>query len=173
MKYIEPSNSALFPARGGSYAAGNPVQGIAGSIVPPEAIEHPMREIENVLKAAGVTPSESDLAQLAQSMRIFASCIFWSDAAAADLTYVSATQFSTITADAFTVGDRLLVNGELLALVTAVGTVSPYVITVEYITVPATINKIQNQRLGGSFAPASINYVNQLLANLDIDGGTF
>lgn len=147
MKYIEPSNSALFPERGGSYAAGNPVTGIAGSIVPPEAIEHPMREMLHVMEAAAIIPSAEDLTQLKQAMRVFASCAIWPVSPAEGLTRVSDTQFSTTTPGAFVLGDRILINGDILALVTGVGNTSPYIITVAYGTVPAIINSILNERL--------------------------
>lgn len=188
MKYIEPSNSALFPARGGSYAAGNPVQGIAGSIVPPEAIEHPMREMLHVMIAAGIEPSDEDLTQLKQAMRVFASCALWPASPAEDLTYVSEAQFTTTTNGAFQVNDRILINGDILALVTEVGDTSPYEITVAYGEVPATINSILNERL---LASARIVTEEQALDVVDnrlriltwqdievtgytkVDGGTF
>ncbi|MEA4872171.1 MAG: hypothetical protein VB076_05090 [Synergistaceae bacterium] len=147
MKYIEPSNSALFPAREGSYAAGNPVLGIAGSIVPPEAIEHPMREMLHVMIAAGINPSDEDLTQLKQAMRIFATCAIWPASPAEALTYVAEDKFSTTTNGAFQVDDRILINGDILALVTAVGDTSPYQVTVAHGEVPAIINSILNERL--------------------------
>lgn len=147
MKYIPPSNSALFPERNGSYAAGNPVTGIAGSIVPPEAVEHPMREMLHVMIAAGMIPTDEDLTQLKQAMRIFASCAIWPTSVAQNLVYVSKTKFTTTTNGAFFVNDRLLINGDILALVTAVGVTSPYQITVDYGDVPITINSILNERL--------------------------
>lgn len=68
MKYVEPLDSALYPDREGHYINAAPQQGIPGSIVPGEALEHPMREIENAIRDAGLTPDASDLTQLLQAI---------------------------------------------------------------------------------------------------------
>ena len=61
MKYVPPLGATDPNA---SYQDGNPEAGILGSIVPAAAIERPQREILNVLTAAGLTPSDTDLTQL-------------------------------------------------------------------------------------------------------------
>lgn len=66
MKYVPPLGSADPNA---SYQDGNPEAGILGSIVPAAAIERPQREILNVLTAAGLTPSDTDLTQLLAAIR--------------------------------------------------------------------------------------------------------
>lgn len=60
MKYVPPVGGAP----GDPYVDGDPGTGVDGSPVPAAAIEHPMREIEAVIVAAGLTPSASNLAQL-------------------------------------------------------------------------------------------------------------
>ncbi|WP_164879593.1 hypothetical protein [Afifella aestuarii] len=55
-----------------SYVTGNAGAGIQGSQVPAEAIEHPMREILNVITAADIEPNGSDLSQLLQAIQIIA-----------------------------------------------------------------------------------------------------
>lgn len=69
MKYVEPLNSASYPEREGSYVNANPATGVKGSTVPGEALEHPQREILNVIEAAGLTPNGADLTQLLQALR--------------------------------------------------------------------------------------------------------
>lgn len=66
MKYVPPLG-ATDPNT--SYQDGNPEAGILGSIVPAAAIERPQREILNVLTAAGLTPSDTDLTQLLAAIR--------------------------------------------------------------------------------------------------------
>lgn len=51
-----------------SYVNGNPATGTEGSIPPAEAIEQPMREIVNAIAAAGLTPDDNDLSQLADAI---------------------------------------------------------------------------------------------------------
>jgi hypothetical protein len=53
-----------------SYVNGNPPAGVQGSIPPAEAIEYPQREIVAVIVAAGLTPTNTDLTQLLQAIRI-------------------------------------------------------------------------------------------------------
>ena len=66
MKYVPPLGATDPNA---SYQDGNPEAGIPGSIVPAAAIERPQREILNVLTAAGLTPSDTDLTQLLAAIR--------------------------------------------------------------------------------------------------------
>jgi len=64
MKYVPP-------LRGGEndpFVNFNPAQGIDGSIVPAEAIEHPQREIVNAITAMGLTPDPRQLDQLAKAL---------------------------------------------------------------------------------------------------------
>ncbi|GFM37668.1 hypothetical protein [Desulfovibrio psychrotolerans] len=63
MKYVPPIGAAD-PNEG--YVTENLAAGIEGSPVAAEAIEHPMREIMAAIVAAGLTPNEEDLTQLAQ-----------------------------------------------------------------------------------------------------------
>ena len=66
MKYVEPIGAEDPNA---SYVNANPGADIEGSPVPAEAIEHPMREIEAVIKAGGLIPSNGDLTQLVQAIQ--------------------------------------------------------------------------------------------------------
>ena len=66
MKYVPPLGATDPNA---SYQDGNPEAGILGSIVPAAAIERPQREILNVLTAAGLTPSDTDVTQLLAAIR--------------------------------------------------------------------------------------------------------
>lgn len=65
MKYVKPSNETDPNA---AYKDFNLETGEAGSIPPAAAIEAPMREIVNLIEAAGLTPSETDLTQMAQAI---------------------------------------------------------------------------------------------------------
>lgn len=65
MKYQKPYDQTDPNA---SYVNGNPSSGIQGSIPPAEAIEQPQREITNAIIAAGLTPSNVDMTQLAQAI---------------------------------------------------------------------------------------------------------
>jgi hypothetical protein len=60
MKYVPP----LGANPNDPYIDGNPALGIEGTIVPAKAIEHPQREIVNVISAAGITPNETLTNQL-------------------------------------------------------------------------------------------------------------
>ena len=64
MKYIPPIGGAA----NDSYVDGNPAGGVEGSPVPAAAIEHPQREIEAVIAAAGLVPAVGDLTQLRQAI---------------------------------------------------------------------------------------------------------
>ena len=64
MKYTPP----LGEVENASYTDGNPEHGILGSVVPAKAVESPQREIEAVIREAGLTPSDNDLTQLLQAI---------------------------------------------------------------------------------------------------------
>ena len=66
MKYVQPYG-ITDPEAG--YINGNPSTGTAGSIPPAHSIEHPQREIVNVIKDSDLTPDEFDLHQLAKSIQ--------------------------------------------------------------------------------------------------------
>jgi hypothetical protein len=51
------------------YVNGNPSTGTQGSIPPAASIEYPQREIVNTISDAGLTPSNSDLSQLAKAIQ--------------------------------------------------------------------------------------------------------
>ncbi|HLH94994.1 MAG TPA: hypothetical protein VKW08_07740 [Xanthobacteraceae bacterium] len=61
MQYNQPYGNADPNA---SYVNGNPATGTAGSIIPAAAIEYTQREIIAVIQAAGLAPSNGNLAQL-------------------------------------------------------------------------------------------------------------
>jgi len=65
MEYQEPIGAE----EDASYIDANPAAGIEGSPVPAAAIEHPMREIVEVITQAGLTPDAADLTQLWQVIR--------------------------------------------------------------------------------------------------------
>lgn len=65
MKYVQPLNATDADA---PYKNADPANGQKGSTVPAAAIESPMREIVNLIEAAGLTPSETDLTQMAQAI---------------------------------------------------------------------------------------------------------
>lgn len=67
MQYNKPFDQSDPTA---AYVNGNPAAGVQGSIPPAEAIEYPQREIINVIVAAGLTPSNTDLTQLLQAIRL-------------------------------------------------------------------------------------------------------
>lgn len=66
MKYQAPYGVA---DPNSSYINGNPATGIQGSIPPALAFEEPMRELVALIIAAGFTPSDIDLAQVARAVR--------------------------------------------------------------------------------------------------------
>ena len=68
MKYNQPFDQPSNP--NASYIDGNPAAGIQGSIVPAASIEFDQREIVNAITAAGLAPSNSDLTQLLQMIKI-------------------------------------------------------------------------------------------------------
>lgn len=69
MKYMPPLDGDLGDLNR-PYIDANPAYGIQGSIPPANAIEHPMREIEHVIKESGLTPTEDDLTQLYKAIEI-------------------------------------------------------------------------------------------------------
>ena len=64
MKYNPPAGSQDPDAK---YVTGQPGK-VRGSAVPAEAVEHPQREIVEVIKQAGLTPSADDLGQLYEAI---------------------------------------------------------------------------------------------------------
>lgn len=64
MKYNPPAGSQDPDAK---YVTGQPGK-VRGSAVPAEAVEHPQREIVEVIKKAGLTPSADDLGQLYEAI---------------------------------------------------------------------------------------------------------
>ena len=65
MKYNPPAGSQDPDAK---YVTGQPGK-VRGSAVPAEAVEHPQREIVEVIKKAGLTPSADDLGQLWKALQ--------------------------------------------------------------------------------------------------------
>ncbi len=65
MKYVQPIGEHI-DAR---YSNGNTQNGTLGSIIPAQAIEHPMREIVNVIEESGLTPDADDNEQLYKALR--------------------------------------------------------------------------------------------------------
>ncbi|WP_038384938.1 hypothetical protein [Bradyrhizobium elkanii] len=66
MKYNQPYGVSDANA---PYVNGDPSIGRAGSIPPAASIEYPQREIVNLINAAGLTPDNADLAQLARGIQ--------------------------------------------------------------------------------------------------------
>lgn len=67
MQYHQPFDQPNNP--NASYVNADPSNGIAGSIPPAAQMEYPQREIVAVIAAAGLTPSDTDLAQLLRAVR--------------------------------------------------------------------------------------------------------
>jgi len=67
LKYNAPFGNSNDDA---GYVNGNPETGVAGSIPPAASIEYPQREIVNFVSVTGLTPSNSDLMQLAKAVQI-------------------------------------------------------------------------------------------------------
>lgn len=72
MKYIKPADQT---APNAGYVDANPAAGTDGSVVPAAAIEHPMREIVEVITHAGLTPDDEDLTQLRQAIQAIALAV--------------------------------------------------------------------------------------------------
>jgi hypothetical protein len=66
MKYHAPYGA---PGSNDPYINGNPATGTMGSIPPAASIEFPQREIVNLIAAAGLTPDDADLTQLARAIQ--------------------------------------------------------------------------------------------------------
>ena len=66
MKYNAPYGAA---GANDPYINGNPATGTMGSIPPAASIEFPQREIVNLVAAAGLTPDNADLNQLARGIQ--------------------------------------------------------------------------------------------------------
>jgi hypothetical protein len=56
------------------YINGNPSTGVMGSIPPAASIELPQREIVNVIAGSGITPDNTDQAQLFKAMKLIDVC---------------------------------------------------------------------------------------------------
>ena len=65
MDYQQPMGTSS----GTAYVTGNPATNTPGSIPTGPAIEYPQREIVNLITAAGITPSNNDLTQLAKAIQ--------------------------------------------------------------------------------------------------------
>jgi hypothetical protein len=72
MKYNQPFDQPSNP--NAPYIDGNPSAGIQGSIVPAASIEYDQREIVNAISAAGLAPSNADLTQLLQTIKLAQIC---------------------------------------------------------------------------------------------------
>jgi len=68
MKYNQPYDQPSSP--NAPYVDGNPAAGIQGSIVPAAAIEYPQRELIAAIQAAGLAPTNADLAQLVKALKV-------------------------------------------------------------------------------------------------------
>lgn len=66
MQYIPP----IGKTGEAPYVDGDPALAIEGDAVSAKAWEHPMREIDNVIKLSGLTPDEADLTQLDQALNL-------------------------------------------------------------------------------------------------------
>ena len=66
MKYNQPYGISDPEA---PYINGNPSTGTMGSIPPAASIEHPQREIVDIIKRGGLTPDTADLGQLTKSVQ--------------------------------------------------------------------------------------------------------
>lgn len=67
MQYSQPYDQTSNP--NAPYVNGNPSSGIQGSIIPAGAVENPQRELIALIQAAGLTPSNSDLSQVAKAIQ--------------------------------------------------------------------------------------------------------
>ncbi|MFN3686083.1 hypothetical protein [Salinarimonas sp.] len=63
----QPNGSIIRAEPDAPYVNGNPAIGQPGSIIPAEAVEHPMREIENVIRSENMEPTD-DLTELNQAI---------------------------------------------------------------------------------------------------------
>lgn len=67
MKYWPPYDNQSDP--NAPYVNGNPAVGQQGSIPPAESIEHPMREVVNMISNSDMDPLQEDLEQLTKAIR--------------------------------------------------------------------------------------------------------
>lgn len=87
MKYNQPYGVTDTDA---PYVNGDPSVGQMGSIPPAASIEYPQREIVNMIAAAGLTPDNADLSQLARAVQS-SRVIYGLDVGAANLLSVALT----------------------------------------------------------------------------------
>lgn len=66
MKYQQPFGTV----DGSPYINGNPATGTQGSIPPAESIEHPQRELVDLITKEGLIPSSLDLGQVAKAIQL-------------------------------------------------------------------------------------------------------
>lgn len=66
MKYQQPFGTV----DGSPYINGNPATGTQGSIPPGESIEHPQRELVDLITKEGLIPSSLDLGQVAKAIQL-------------------------------------------------------------------------------------------------------
>lgn len=107
-------NPPIGGASNDPYVDANPAGGVQGSPVPAAAIEHPMREIINVITAAGLTPNAADLTQLKQAIQRIATGGDYKEscrvATTANLAALSG--LPTIDGVVLVAGDRVLVKDQ-------------------------------------------------------------
>jgi len=72
MRYVAPTGTPDPFNESVGYVGRNLAAGTQGSRIPPRAVEHPQREIVNVIKEV-LTPSESDTTQLLKAIRALIS----------------------------------------------------------------------------------------------------
>ena len=109
MKYTPPIGGAA----NDPYVDANPATGVEGSPVPAAAIEHPMREIANVIAAAGLTPDTADLTQLYTAVkRIADGGDYKASVRAATTANITLSGEQTIDGVAIVAGDRVLVKDQ-------------------------------------------------------------
>lgn len=75
------------------YINGNPATGTAGSIPPASSIEYPQREIVNAEVAAGLIPTNTDLTQLTQAIKLLGRLPFVQDQGATNHIVVNPVPF--------------------------------------------------------------------------------
>ncbi|MDA8258386.1 MAG: hypothetical protein M0Z99_22615 [Betaproteobacteria bacterium] len=109
MKYTPPIGGAA----NDPYVDANPATGVEGSPVPAAAIEHPQREIANVITGAGLTPDVGDLNQLYQAIqRIAVGGDYKASVRAATTANIALTALQTVDGVALAAGDRVLVKDQ-------------------------------------------------------------
>ncbi|MBP2494928.1 hypothetical protein ABID82_007287 [Methylobacterium sp. PvP062] len=96
MQYNKPFDQTN-PAAG--YVNGNPATNTAGSIPCAEGLEYPQREIVNAITAAGLTPTNGDLTQLAQAIKALIASTAITPVVAAVTLYVDSSTGSDATGD--------------------------------------------------------------------------